>query len=103
VERRRKVKSRAGQLFRQAACALHCSQTELGHFLRRLKAKLGPLGATMATARKIAVIFYTMVKSQTEYDHSIWAEQEADRQRRQETRLKQQAARLGFVLVPKNV
>ena len=98
----RKVKSRAGQLFRQAACALHRSQTELGHFLRRLKAKLGPLGATMATARKIAVIFYTMVKNQIEYDHSIWAEQEADRQRRQETRLKRQAARLGFVLVPKN-
>ena len=56
----------------------------------------------MATARKIAVIFYTMVKNQIEYDHSIWAEQEADRQRRQETRLKRQAARLGFVLVPKN-
>lgn len=98
----RKVKSRAGQLFRQAACSLHRSQTELGDFLRRLKAKLGPLGATMATARKIAVIFYSMVKNQTEYDHSIWAELETDRQRRHETRLKRQAARLGFVLVPKN-
>ena len=50
----RKVHNRAGQLFRQAACALHRNQTPLGDFLRRMKAKLGPLGATMATARKIA-------------------------------------------------
>jgi hypothetical protein len=50
----------------------------------------------MATARKIAVIFYTMVKTQTEYNHSIWAEQETERERRQEARLKRQAARLGY-------
>jgi len=98
----RKVNNRAGQLFRQAACALHRSQTQLGDFLRRRKAKLGPLGATMATARKIAVIFYTMVKNQIEYDHSIWAEQETQRQRQLENRLKRQAARLGYLLVPKN-
>ena len=89
-------------MFRQAAAALHRSQTQLGHFLRRMKAKLGPLGATMATARKIAVIFYTMVKNQIEYDHSIWAEQETQRQRQHENRLKRQAARLGYLLIPQN-
>ena len=88
--------------FRQAASSLHRSQTGLGDFLRRMKAKLGPLGATMATARKIAVIFYTMVTKQVEYDDSIWAQQEAARQRRLEARLKRQAAQLGYLLVPKN-
>ena len=39
----------------------------LGNYLRRMKAKLGPR-ATTATAHKIAVIFYTMVKNQVEYD-----------------------------------
>jgi hypothetical protein len=36
-----------------------------------MKAKLGPEAATMATAHKIAVIFYTMVKNQLEYDETI--------------------------------
>jgi len=98
----RKTNSRTGQMFRQAASSLHRSQTGLGDFLRRMKAKLGPLGATMATARKIAVIFYTMVTKQVEYDDSIWAQQEAARQRRLEARLKRQAAQLGYLLVPKN-
>ena len=37
-----------------------------------MKAKLGPQAATMATAHKIAVIFYTMIKNQVEYDETIW-------------------------------
>ncbi len=96
----RQVHNRAGQMFRQAASSLHRSQTPLGDFLRRMKSKLGPLGATMATARKIAVIFYTMICTQTEYDKSVWTEQEAARVRRFEARLKRQAAKLGYVLVP---
>jgi hypothetical protein len=31
-----------------------------------MKAKRGPAGAITATARKIAIIFYTMVKNQVE-------------------------------------
>jgi hypothetical protein len=65
-----------------------------------MKSKLGPLGATMATARKIAVIFYTMITTQTEYDKSAWAEQEAARLRRFEAKIKRQASKLGYVLVP---
>ena len=38
-----------------------------------MKAKLGPAAATTATAHKIAVIFYTMVTKQVEYDDTIWA------------------------------
>ena len=42
-----------------AAYSLHHNLTPLGNYLRRMKAKLGPEAATMATAHKIAVIFYT--------------------------------------------
>lgn len=97
----RGVKNRAGQIFRQCASSLHRSQTQLGDYLRRMKAKLGPKGATMATARKIAAIFYTMVTNQVEYDESIWAKMDAGREARYEARLKRQAERCGFVLVPK--
>lgn len=60
----RRVNNRAGTLFRLAAHSLHRSQTPLGDYLRRMKAKMGPAAATTATAHKIAIIFYTMVKNQ---------------------------------------
>jgi transposase len=56
-----------------AAYGLHRSRSLLGSFLRRAKAKLGPAAALTATARKIAVIVYTMIKNQVEYDESQWA------------------------------
>src|SRR5262245_52027270 len=37
-----------------------------------MKVKLGPKAAAMATAHKIAVVSYTMVKNQVEYDETIW-------------------------------
>ena len=40
----------------------------VGDDLRRRKSKLGPAGATTATAHKIATIFNTMVKNQVEHD-----------------------------------
>jgi transposase len=96
----RTVKNRAGHLFRLAAFSLHHSPTPLGNYLRRMKAKLGPRAATTATAHKIAVIFYTMVKNQVEYDESIWASRDAHREKRFEMKLKRQAKQLGYQLVP---
>lgn len=40
----------------------------LGHLYRRLSAQKGAKKANKAIARKIAIIFYNMVKNQTEYD-----------------------------------
>jgi hypothetical protein len=96
----RKSKSRAGQLFRLAAYSLHRSSTPLGDYLRRMKAKLGPRPATTATAHKIAVIFYTMVKNQVAYDETIWASRDTHRTKRIEAKLHRQAKRLGYKLVP---
>jgi transposase len=96
----RKVKNRAGQLFRLAAHSLHRSQTPMGDYLRRMKAKLGPPGATTATAHKIATIFYTMVSKQVEYDETIWASRDSERDKRFELKLKRQAQQRGYKLVP---
>jgi len=96
----RKVKNRAGQMFRLAAHSLHRNLTPLGNYLRRMKAKLGPTAATTATAHKIALIFYTMITKQVEYDDTIWATRDADRQKRFEAKLKRQAQLLGYQLVP---
>jgi transposase len=96
----RKIKNRAGQLFRLAAHSLHRSLTPMGSYLRRMKAKLGPAAATTATAHKIAIIFYTLVRRQVEYDETIWATRNAERQKRLEQHLKRQAERFGYKLVP---
>ena len=92
--------NRAGDLFRMAAYSLHHDQSPLGDHLRRMKSKLGPAGATVATAHKIAIIFYTMVKKQVEYDETLWAQRDAEREKRFEAKLKRQAQQLGYKLVP---
>ena len=96
----RKVQNRAGQIFRMAAYSLHRSPTPLGNYLRRMKAKLGPKAATTATAHKIALIFYAIVTKQVEYDESIWATRDAQRQKRLEDKIRRQAKQLGYQLVP---
>jgi hypothetical protein len=72
----------------------------MGDYLRRMKAKLGPAAATTATAHKVAIIFYTMVKNQVEYDGSLWEKRDAMREKRLEARLHKQAAKRGYKLVP---
>ena len=96
----RTVKNRAGHIFRLAAFSLHHSSTPLGTYLRRMKAKLGPRAATTATAHKMAVIFYTIVKNQVEYDETIWTTRDTQREKRLEAKLKRQAKQLGYELVP---
>jgi translation elongation factor EF-G len=54
----------------------------------------------VATAHKIAVIFYTMVKKQVEYDETIRDTRDAQREKRLEAKLKRQAKQLGYELVP---
>lgn len=53
--------------FRMAASTLHRSDSALGAFLRRLKSRLGPGKAIAATAHKLAVIIFNMLKRGVEY------------------------------------
>ena len=61
---------------------------------------MGAAAATTATAHKIAIVFYTMVKKQVEYDASLWAQRDEMREKRIEARLHKQAAQRGYHLVP---
>jgi len=79
-----------------AAYSLHHNLTPLGNYLHRMKAKLGPKAAAMATAHKFAVIFYTMVKNQVEYDETIWDARDAQSEKSLQAKLKRQAKQLGW-------
>ncbi len=64
----RKKKNRAGQSFRDAANALWNANNPLGEYLRYKKAKSGSRAAVVATAKKIASIYYHMIVEQEEFD-----------------------------------
>lgn len=65
-----KLKNRVGQAFRQCANAVRNVKTGLGIYFRRQKSKGGHLQAIVATANKIARIFYTMVAGKTCFDEN---------------------------------
>lgn len=69
----RRKKNKAGQSFREAANALWNSKSPLGEHLRKKKAKSGANRAIVATARKIASIYYKMVTEQVSFDREILA------------------------------
>lgn len=96
----RPTKNRAALALRLAAQALHRSQTFLGEYFRRMKARLGAPKAVTAAAHKIARIIYHMVANQQEYDVTAFQNQEKRAKERKQTRLQAQAKELGFQLVP---
>jgi transposase len=98
----RPTKNRAALALRLAAQALHKSQTFLGDYFRRMKARLGPPKAITAVAHKLARIVYHLITRQQEYDTTIFQEQERRLQDRRRNRLCAQARELGFQLVPVN-
>lgn len=59
-----------GQVFRLCANSLKRNKTTLGYYFRRIQSRCGYSQAIVATAHKIAKIFFTMVKTHTEYDES---------------------------------
>ena len=56
------TKNRASTLLRIAAVNLGKTDTALGAFYRRLAARVGKAKAVTATARKLAVLFYSLMK-----------------------------------------
>jgi transposase len=95
----RQVKNRAATALRMAALSVHRSQSFLGHFYRRMRAKLGAPKAITATAHKLARILYHMVTTGQAYDETICAQNEVQNRQRMEARLRKQARELGLQLV----
>ena len=63
----KKNKNRANLALRRATRSLWKSDSALGAFYRRMRAKHGPMKANLATAHKLARIIYHMLKNNTEY------------------------------------
>jgi len=64
----KKKKHHAGQSFRIAANSLSNSKSPMGDYYRRLRAKAGAAKAVVATARKLAIIFYKMVSNKESFN-----------------------------------
>ena len=96
----RDVKSRTACALRMAAQSLHRSQSALGDYFRRMKARLGAPEAITATAHKLARILHHLIKNRCAYDQSIFAREEELHRQRREKNLRKQAALFGFQLTP---
>ena len=67
ARRTRKVVNRAATAFRNAASTLVRSQSYLGAQYRRLRTRLGAPKAITAMARKLACLFYRLIKHGRQY------------------------------------
>jgi len=97
--RTRKVVNRVSTALRMGAVGVAETDTWLGSFSRRMRARLGPAGATTATARKIATIVYHLLRTKEPFVDRDLAAYEARVHRNKLTRLKKQAKALGYELV----
>lgn len=92
--------NRLAEALRMAASTLSKSQTALGAFLRRLKARLGPAKAITATAHKLAVILYNMIKNRTSYKEAGADYHDKLHKERAVKNLRRFAERLGYAVMP---
>jgi transposase len=95
-----KTKNRAGQAFRMAAQSVKQAECVFGVFYRRLRARLGPSQATVATAHAIARVVYRMLKYRVEYEPLNVNEYQRQYEAQQFKYLKKRASKFGFQLVP---
>jgi transposase len=95
----RHVNNRAALAFRMAANALFKSQSPLGDFFRRMRAKLGAPAAITATAHKLARIVFHMLATREAYDEAILSKNERRFRARAEARLRAQAKALGYSIL----
>jgi transposase len=92
--------NRAATALRLAAACLHHSQSALGAFFRRLKARLGAPKAITATAHKLARLIYSMLKHGTTYVIRGMDEYEQQYRQRAVKNLCRRAHELGYELHP---
>ena len=91
--------NRAAAALRLAASCLHHSQSALGAFFRRLKARLGTPKAVVATAHKLARLVYRLLKHGEAYVAQGMAEYEQTYRERVVQSLARKAKALGYKLL----
>jgi len=98
--RTQKTQNRAGQAFRLAAQSLTRTNTEFGAFYRRMKSRLGPAQAMVATAHKLARVVYHMLSKREEYQPLGADEYEQQFKEQQIRYLERKARKLGLQVIP---
>lgn len=91
--------NRAAGLLRLTAMSIGRTQTALGAFYRRLAYRVGKAKAITATARKLAIIVYRMLKGELTYNDPGAVAYEAHQRTQALRRLRHRAAHLGFGLL----
>jgi transposase len=91
--------NRAAKLLRMAAMSLGRSQTALGAFYRRLAARIGKAKAITATARKLALLVYRMLRDRSPYRELSAQDYDRTQRARILRGLRKRAASLGLELV----
>ncbi len=97
-----RVINRAANAFRMAAHCVSRSNSGIGAYCRRLKKRLGAPKAITATARKLACIFYSMLKHGQEYVEKGIDYYEKLYKERVLKNLSKKASELGYVLTKKH-
>jgi transposase len=95
-----KTKNRAGQAFRMAAQSVKKADNPFGVMYRRLRSRLGPSQATVATAHAIARVVYKMLKYKVDFDPLSVNEYQAKYEEQQVKYMKKRAAKFGYQLIP---
>ncbi len=91
--------NRAALILRMAASSLYRTQTALGAFYRRLSSRIGKAQAITATARKLAILVYRVLKGTLTYQDPGADSYDLQQRTRIARRLRQRASALGFDLV----
>jgi transposase len=97
------VVNRVAILLRTLAPSIGKTDTWLGIFHRRMRARLGPAGANTATARKLACLIYHLLKYKEEFvdvDQLVLLEKF---RKQRITRLQKQAKELGLEVVEREL
>ena len=97
----RKGKHRVKQALRMCAQVVGRTQTPLGMFYRRIKSRIGGMGAVTATAHKLARLVYRMLKYGKEYVQQGMEDYAAKMKANVERALRRKAGALGYDLVAK--
>jgi transposase len=97
--KRQKKKNHAGQIFKMAAYSIQRSKNWLAQFYHRIRARKGTPKAVVATARKIAEIFYKLLKEKIQFRAIPLETYSQSFKQLQLRRLKRQAQSLGYQLV----
>jgi len=92
--------NRVAGVLRMAAQSLQRSKTALGAFFRRKARHKGYTVAVFATARKLAVLVYRMLRYGQDYTDVGEAAYEAQSERRRIAALHETARSLGYAIVP---